>query len=86
MTTASNNQSCHTGYDELTEQIGASLDEDERAGHLNELYEVYFDQAPYLATTSSVALYAMRDDVQGFAGYPALEWRGLIETSLASGD
>jgi ABC-type transport system substrate-binding protein len=84
VTTASNNQACHTGYDELTDQIGASLEDAERAEHMNALYEVYFDQAPYLATSTSVIVFAMRDSVQGFVGYPNLDFHGLIETSLAA--
>lgn len=81
VTDASNNIG-HEGFDEIADQIGAELDEVQLEALLNEAFEIYFEQAPYIATYSPIQVYAMRENVQGFVGYPTLELRGLVGTTL----
>jgi len=84
VTEASNNIG-HTGFDEITPEIGAELDEAALDALIDEAFEIYFEEAPYLATHSPIQVYALRDNVQGFVTYPTLELRGLVETSLTDG-
>jgi peptide/nickel transport system substrate-binding protein len=78
---ASNNVG-HEGFDEIADQIGAELDQEKLDVLLNEAFKIYFKEAPYIGTHSPVQVYALRENVQGFVGYPTLELRGLVGTTV----
>jgi peptide/nickel transport system substrate-binding protein len=74
----------HPQYDSLIDQIGAELDAKRRETLLNDFFRAYFEDVPFVATASTVTLYALNTRVRGFEGYPNFDLTSLIQVQLAA--